>query len=192
MDSVFSTHFAHTLYWCMAVFGSTFLVIQLIMTLFGFGMDHADVDATSDGVLGPDAHHGDLSGVGTFNLFSVRSLFAFVTFFGWGGVFWGDNLLGFCASFGLGVAMMFVTASIFYFMMKLQESGNIRSCDMVGKTGSVYMTIPAGREKHGIVTVSMGTCTREVMAVADVELKTGVAVKLTSCVDGKRYFVEKC
>ena len=187
MDSVFNTHFAQMMYWCMAIFGSTFLLIQLILTFFGFGLDHTDMDAAS----GAGAHHGDV-GSGAFNLFSIRSLFAFITFFGWGGVFWGDSLAGFFISLGLGASMMFVTAGMFYIMLKLTESGNINPEDMVGHTGSVYMTIPAGREKHGLVTVSMGSCTREVMAVADVELKTGTTVKLTACLDGTRYLAEKC
>lgn len=187
MDSVFSAHGAHVFYWCMALFGTTFMVVQLIMMMFGFGLgDHSDIDAAS----GSDVT--DAVGLGTFNLFSIRALLAFITFFGWGGVFWGDSLIGFFVSLACGASMFFITAFILFIMTRLTESGNIKPNDMVGRTGSVYMNIPAGREKHGIVTVSMGSCTREIMALSDIEIKTGATVKITSCLDGKHYLVEKC
>lgn len=175
-------------YWALAIFGSCVFIVQLVMSAIGFGSGH-DVDSGT----GADAatSHAD-AGFSVFKLFSVQSVIAFITFFGWGGVIWGKNgVSGFFAALASGIFMMFATSLLLYYLMKLQQSGNINANDFVGCTGTVYMKVPAGRIGQGKVTVSIRSCSREISAVADEELPTGTSVKIEQQIDGRRFLVKK-
>jgi hypothetical protein len=177
-------------YWALAIFGSLIFIIQLVMAMFGFGAGH-DVDA-SGAAGGTDVATVHADGFSIFKLFSVQSVFAFITFFGWGGVIWGKNGIGgFFAAFACGLFMMFATSLLLYYLMKLQQSGNINPCDFVGKTGTVYMNIAAGRIDHGKVTINLQGCSREIMAVADENIPTGTSVSVVQQIDGRRFLVKK-
>lgn len=179
-------------YWMLAIGGSLVFVIQLFFSFFGFGMDH-DVDA---GGVGADhdvgaAEHLD-AGFSAFKLFSVRSLIAFITFFGWGGVVWGKSgPSGFFAALASGFFMMFVTSGMLYFFLRLQQSGNINPQDYVGSKGTVYIKIPGGQTEHGKVTVTIRNSTREIIAVAEEEIPSGASVTVVKQVDGRRFLVKK-
>ncbi len=178
-------------YWALAIFGSLIFIIQLIMAIFGFGAGH-DMDASGAGT-GHDVAtaHAD-SGFSIFKLFSVQSVFAFITFFGWGGVIWGKNgPAGFFAAFACGLFMMVMTSLLLYYLMKLQQCGNINPDDYVGQTGTVYLKIPAGRIEQGKVTVNIQGCSRQIIAVADEEIVTGTSVSVVQKIDGRRFLVKK-
>lgn len=184
------------IYWFFAIFGTALLFVQLALTLFGMGggddVDGFDggVDVDGDGAMDFSAHHD--TGLTDFKFFSFRSLIAFITFFGWGGVLWGKNgLSGFFGALGSGLSMMFATAIMIFFLMKLQHSGNITSNDIVGCTGRVYLTVPPGKTDNGKVTVTVKGCTREIKAVAEEELPKGTPVTVVSHIDGKLYQVKK-
>ncbi len=175
-------------YWALAIFGSFIFIIQLIMSAFGFGSVH-DADAGSGADIATS--HAD-AGLSIFKLFSVQSVVAFITFFGWGGVIWGKNgLSGFFAALASGLFMMFATSLFLYYLMKLQQSGNINAQDYVGCTGTAYMNIPAGRIEHGKVTVNLRGCSREIIAVADDNIPTGSTVTIVQQIDGRRFLVKK-
>lgn len=176
------------IYWAFAIFGSGVFVLQLILAMFGFGMG-GDVDIDGDG--GVDfGEHLD-TGLGDFQFFSVRSVIAFITFFGWGGVLWGQNGIGgFFAACACGLLMMFLTAVMFFCMLKLQHSGNVSPEDIIGQVGNVYLRVPGGNG-NGRVTVSVGGSTREIIAMADDDLPKGTPVKVVRQVDNRRYLVEK-
>jgi hypothetical protein len=175
-------------YWMLAVLGScVFLIQTLLMLIFGHGGD-GDVDVGGD--FDADSHVD--TGFGDFQLFSIRSMIAFITFFGWGGVIYGNGgWPGFIVAFVCGLLMMFITALGIFYLFKLQQSGNIYAADMLGKTASVYLKIPAGRSSTGKVTVYSGAGTREVLAVADIEIPNGASVKLVSQIDQNKFLVEK-
>ncbi|OGV37123.1 MAG: hypothetical protein A2X48_04750 [Lentisphaerae bacterium GWF2_49_21] len=196
MDAIWNGFFSELsgdmkFYWALALFGSFIFLIQLVMAMFGFGAGH-DVDTSAAGGHDVDATgHAD-AGFSIFKLFSVQSVVAFITFFGWGGVIWGKNgLTGFFAALACGLFMMFATSFILYYLMKLQQSGNIEANDFIGCSGTVYMNIPAGRTQSGKVTVNFKGCTREITAVADDELPTGTAVTIAQQIDGRRFLVKK-
>ncbi|MFZ2655220.1 MAG: hypothetical protein WAX69_09880 [Victivallales bacterium] len=177
-------------YWILAIFGSLIFVVQLVMAVLGFGAGH-DVDASA-ATGGHDIATGHDTGFSIFKLFSVQSVFAFITFFGWGGVIWGKNGLGgFFAALACGLFMMFATSLLLYYLMKLQQSGNINPCDYVGQKGTVYMNIPAGRVQQGKVTVNLQGCSREIIAVADESIPTGTSVSVVQQIDGRRFLVKK-
>jgi hypothetical protein len=175
-------------YWALAIFGSFIFIIQLIMSALGFGSVH-DADAGSGADIATS--HAD-AGLSIFKLFSVQSVVAFITFFGWGGVIWGKNgLSGFFAALASGIFMMFATSLFLYYLMKLQQSGNINAQDYVGCTGTVYTNVPVGRIEHGKVTVNLRGCSREIIAVADENIQTGASVTVVQQIDGRRFLVKK-
>jgi hypothetical protein len=177
---------ANSVYWFFAVIGSAVFIIQFLLTLMGFDDGGTDIDGDGDISFG---EHAD-SGLGDFHIFSVRSIVAFVMFFGWGGILWGHHgWLGFFGALLLGIGMMVVTAFILLGMMKMQQESNIGSKDIVGCSGIVYLRIP--ENEQGKVTVTVAERTREIKAVADEELKKGIAVNVIKHINGRLYKVKK-
>ena len=177
---------AQMIYWGLAIIGTFFFAMTCLMNLFGFGgVDSPDFDA--DGSL---LDHAD-TGYMDFRLFSLRSILAFLTVFGWGGVVWGyKGISGFLISFFCGFVTMVITAFFIWLALKLQSSGNLRQEDFSGKPGTVYLGIPGGTAA-GKVVVSVGGATQEIAAVADEPLPTGTPVVVVKPLDGKRFFVKK-
>jgi hypothetical protein len=175
-------------YWAFAIVGTTIFVIQTVLTMFmGFGGD-SDVDG--DGTVG-FGEHAD-TGLAEFHIFSTRSIVAFIAFFGWGGILWGkEGMSALFAAFASGLMMMFVSALIVYFLMRLQQSGNINPAEMVGLTGVVYLTVPAGKENTGLVNVTIRERNRQIRAIAAEEIPTGTAVRVKEMIGSQRYLVEK-
>ncbi len=179
---------ADKLYWILALAGTLIFTIQIILVFFGFGDGDTDVDADGNIEFG---EHAD-SGFGDFHFFSLRTVIAFITFFGWGGVIWGDNgWSGFFAAFGCGLAMMLGTAVMIFYLLKLQQTGTITAQDYIGATGTVYLSIPAGRLESGKITVSVHGSTRELTAVADEDLPKGSSIVVEKQIDSSRFLVKK-
>ena len=178
---------AMMMYWGLAILGTIFFGITCLLSLFGLGgIDNPDFDADRS-VL----DHAD-TGYLDFKLFSLRSVLAFLTVFGWGGVIWGSKgIAGFFLALFCGFITMLITASILYFTMRLQYSGNVRAEDFNGKAGTVYLSIPGGSVEAGKIVVSIGGATHELQAVAEEPLPTGTPIVVVKSLDGKRFLVEK-
>ena len=178
---------AMMMYWGLAILGTIFFGITCLLSLFGLGgIDNPDFDA--DGSVLDHADTGNLD----FKLFSLRSVLAFLTVFGWGGVIWGSKgIAGFFLALFCGFITMLITASILYFTMRLQYSGNVRAEDFNGKAGTVYLSIPGGSVEAGKIVVSIGGATHELQAVAEEPLPTGTPIVVVKSLDGKRFLVEK-
>ncbi len=166
------------IHWFIALPATVVFVIQLIMTLTIGG------DADMDGV---DGHDGDFSGEhgDGMHIFSLKSILAFLMFYGWGGlvaiengmkVWWGIAGI----SFVLGAIMMVFTAWIFYALLKLQSSGTLRMENALGKEAEVYLTIPAKKNGNGKVQILIQGAYRTLDAVTeDIEdIKTGCFVEV--------------
>lgn len=177
---------AGNLYLFIAVTGSVIFALQFIMTVAGI---HSDVELDGAG-FDVDSH--DISDIQGLNFFSLKAIVAFVTFFGWGGYFYGHlGWTGLAIAFGCGLIMMFLTALVISLLLKMQQSGNITPAELVGQRGTVYLTVPAGRAPGGMVTVTLPGCTRQVSARADDELKTGTAVVISENLGGGSFLVVK-
>jgi len=175
------------IYWFLAVVGSVIFIVQFMMGIFGaeFG-DHMTAGDMGQVEVGD---HGDIA---TLNFFSLKSIIAFITFFGWAGVLWGNrSWLGLGIAFLTGLVMMALTATSVWLMLKLQKSGNVLPSDLVGQSGTVYLKIPAERGAGGKVTVRLAGCTRLVRAVCDKALPTGTSVKVLEHIEGDCYLVDK-
>jgi membrane protein implicated in regulation of membrane protease activity len=174
-------------YFYLALAGSVMFVVQLLLMLFGGA---ADADADAADFEAADIDLADSSGISLVSFFSLRSMLAFVTFFGWAGFFWGGSgWLGFAVSFGCGLLMMVLTTLLVWFFFKMQQSGNIAEEDFIGRDGKVYVSIPA--DGAGSVTVKFENCTRTVRAVADSPIAAGTIVKVVSSAGFDTYKVEK-
>jgi hypothetical protein len=180
----------NTMYWYFALFASFIAVLQLILSLV-FGGGDSDID--SDGHV-DFGEHAD-TGFGDFKLISLRSIVSFFAFFGWGGVISYENgikgLTAFFIAIAAGMAMMFITALMLYAIMKMQHSGNIKSEEYIGASGTVYLKIPGGRSKFGKVTAVVKGTQKEIVAIADEEIERGAPVKIVKLIDSRRYLVER-
>ena len=171
-------------YWICAIFGSAIFIVQLLLSIFaGVGdIGHGDI-GTGD--------HAD-TGFSDFRFMSLRSVIAFITFFGWGGVIFGKNgISGFFAALASGAIMMTAVAVLIYFMLKLEQSGNVSADEYVNLTGTVYLSIPGSRTKPGIVSKSIRGSLRQIDALADEAIPTGASVKVIQNIDGQRFIVQK-
>ena len=178
----------HSIYWGLAVFGSIFFGLTCLLAIFGIGGLDDGLEVDADGVALDHVDHGFLD----FNLFSIRSILAFLTVFGWGGVMWGHHgWIGFIAAFAAGTATMFLTAFVIWALMKLQTSGTVSNRQLIGQIGSVYLSIPGGRSNPGKITVPFNGATRELKAVADEPIPTGSAVVVTELLADSLFLVKK-
>ncbi|MCH5165954.1 MAG: hypothetical protein J1G01_06090 [Clostridiales bacterium] len=173
---------------CAATF---ILIVQIILMLIG--TDEADATGGglsdgADGGLSPDiGGDGDLDVHGEFNvdggdggsdffavfalrLLSFRCIIAFFAIGAWIGytvcysLQWYYALIiaiacGFAAACGMAAA---ITG-----LEKLQSSGNINPANAVGKTGTVYLTVPPSRSGRGKVNILIQERFAEYEAVTD-------------------------
>ena len=197
MDNIYKL-FENTYLFC-AIFGTTIFAIQFILTLVGFG--HGGEDADGDGIP-DDLEGGDASDIGHVdasqasdvlhvNFFSLKSIMAFIAFYGWGGLCfkhlgWG----GFAIALLSGIIMMVIISVLIALLLKMQQSGNITPKDYIGKSGSVYLSIPANRAPGGKATVKLDACTREIDAVADEPIPTGKTITIGQAIGNNTYLVK--
>lgn len=173
-------------YWYLAIGASVIFLIQTIMTFVGVDADtgvDADFDSNLDG--------GDYP----FQLFSLRNLVNFILGFGWAGaaLYSAINnkvLLGVIAVL---VGLLFV--AVFFFiikaMMKLAEDNTFSLEATIGKSGDVYLAIPAERKGRGKVFISVKGSTRELDAITDnkTDIKQGALIKVVA-LEGDLLIVE--
>ncbi len=159
------------------------------MTIIGTG-ETDQLDATGDG----DSLVGDDSGI-PFQFISLKNLVAFFTIFGWTGIAalssgWSTGVT-LTVSFIAGLLMMLVMATIFYYMNKLTEDGSFKIRNTIGKSGSVYLSIPANREGSGKVQINVqGFQTLDAITDSDTEIKTGSVITVTDVINGNLLLVK--
>jgi hypothetical protein len=133
---------------------SVAFVVQMIMMVLGLDAHgHGDLGGTD--IHAPDAHdigHGSdfddgVHGV-TLTFLSVRSIMAFGTLFSWAGTLYlaagVSVILAIVYSFLWGLAGLFAVSFLLYWLLRMQEVGNVPLWRAVGEEGTVYMDIPAG------------------------------------------------
>jgi len=167
-----------------ALLGGAVLVILTIMSLFGG--DHGDM-------------HHDLAASGDHdaasNLLSIRSVSAFIAFFGLGG--WYGIKQGWSpyAALSLGLAagalMLFAVATLFRLPAKLHGQGNIEPEGAVGKVAHVYLRIPGQNNGKGKITLLLQGRTAEFHACTrGAEISTGAEVRITKLITSDTFEVE--
>ena len=177
------------IYWLIAILFSLIFVLQLIMSFFTGDTAH---DASGDADSSIDSDHGI-----PFQFFTLKNLIAFFTIFGWSGIACLNADLGngvtILISVLCGLTMMVIMSSIFYFMSKMVESGNLDVKNAINKTGTVYLPIPASRTGMGKIQAKVQSAFRDLDAVTDEPetLKTGTFIVVTEVLDNNVVVVKK-
>lgn len=172
------------IFWAIALITSALLAIQILLLLLGFDGD-ADVDVDTD------VDHPDGGGV-----LSVRTITAFFTGFGWGGVVALDNGMTIlssvvAATFSGGILMFTV-----YFLMQglysLRYSGTLDYRNAIGTSANVYLPVPPNMEGTGQVKVPLQgrLLTLEAMTHATTRLPNRMRVRVVDLVDSSTLLVE--
>jgi membrane protein implicated in regulation of membrane protease activity len=168
------------LFLACAILGGTLLACQFVMSLLGLGGDHGDAgghdlhldhggqDGGHDTVHDHN-HTNTAASTWLFSLLTFRSVVTGLTFFGLVGMAattagWsGTGTLG-----AAGIAAMVSMASVTLMMrsiVRLQDQGNVRIENAVGKTGTVYLTVPGNKGGVGKVTLDVQNRSAEYQAV---------------------------
>jgi membrane protein implicated in regulation of membrane protease activity len=165
---------------CVAIPSTVLMAVQFVLTLIGIGDmgADADVDAASpeldldiedvtDAVDGRDPFDYGMA----FRLFTLRGLVAFLAVMGWTGYALGDGSLGYgvavVISIVAGFLMMLAIAALAYLFEHLQSNGNIQITNAIGKSGTVYLTVPKNREGKGKINAVVQERYGEYEAVTD-------------------------
>lgn len=143
----------------MAVVGSLLFTIRLGLSLL-LGMD-GDADFDTD-----DLAHG-----GGFALFSVLSVISFFMGAGWAGLAaqleWGlGNGASALVAGGFGSALMLLSSTLMFAAIKLTHEVSYDVNTGIGKTATVYLTIPAKGKGTGQVTLSISGRSKTLPAVS--------------------------
>lgn len=158
---------AEQVFWAIAVIFTILFTIQFVISLIGLDFD-SDMEVSDGGHVDM---HGDYDIDPSFTLFSVRSIIAFFTFFGWVGVIALSNDVTLVMSLVLatvsGLIAMFFVAIILFQLVKLSEVGTVRIDEALGKYAEVYIPIPENNKGKGRVTVDFENKLMELDAVTD-------------------------
>lgn len=170
------------IYWLFAIPSSIVFLFILLTTFIG-----GDVETDMDAELDIDAEMDTDTGMG-FQFFTLKNLIAFFTIFSWTGLasIQAGNSSGVTVVISViaGLVMMTIMASIFYFMGKLSDSGTLVMTNAIGKIGTVYLPVAAGRGQMGQVQVTIQGAMRTLQALTDdaSDLAVGTVVEVTDVV----------
>jgi hypothetical protein len=174
--------------WLIAIPFTALFLIQLVLTFVGGDVDQmtadGDADATVEGDTGID-----------FQFLTLKNLIAFFTIFGWTGIICIKGGLNPGVSVAIsvlaGLIMMTIMASLMYFMGKLTQSGSLNIRNAVGKTCTVYLTIPANMGGLGKVQIQVqGFQTLDAMTDHDEKIPTGSIVVVKDVINNEYLLVK--
>ena len=175
-------------FWGIAILFSFFFVIQTVLTFFGGDLDDMDVDGDADASIDGD---GGID----FQFMSIKNLIAFFTIFGWTGIIclhsgFGPGVSALIAT-GAGLIMMMIMASLMYFMGRLVEDGSLKMKNAIGKSGSVYLPIPAKRSAMGKVQIQVqGLQTLDAVTDNETDIPTGAIVEVVEILNNQILIVK--
>lgn len=174
----------------IAIPATLVLIVQTVLLFFGIG-DGDDFDIDGDGI--PDIETGDDG----LTLFSVRGIIGMLCIAGWSGITFIDlglsDILSVFLAIVCGGLTLFGIAYLMKAVLKLQSNGNIQLGSAVGKTGQVYIPIPANGSGRGKINLVVQDRFIEVEAVTQSSepLRTGETVRVVSTDDMGLVMVER-
>lgn len=134
-------------FYAIALFTSALMVLQLLAAIVGIG--DGDADSGFD--------HADDVGDGGMHVLSVRTVVAFFTGFGWGGVValrQGMSLVGAIVVAVLaGSVLMLAVFFLMRALFALRYSGTLDYRNAVGNIGNAYVPVPGKMAGPGQVEV---------------------------------------
>jgi hypothetical protein len=173
--------------WGLAIPFSVLFIIQMIMTFIGMG-DHGDVSGDAEADAGVQV---------AFQFFTFRNFVNFFLGFSWAGI----SLYGAVESkmwltflcVLVGLLLVTIVMALLYALSKTTQSGNIDIKDTVGRTATVYFTIPAAGKNTGKIQLSVHQAVREYDAISELNepIPTGSIVRVKEVVDAHTLLVER-
>lgn len=152
---------AAKLFWGIAIGATLLQVLLFLSALVGGG----DFDHSPDGT--------EMHGAEGVKLLSLRAIIAFLVGFGWAGGLMMNRGMGGIPSLAIalstGLVFMLAIFAIMRGMMALRADGTVDYQNALGKSGSVYVTIPANRAGHGQVEIEIQGRITTVQAVTSHE-----------------------
>lgn len=147
------------IFWCIAIASSVFQLLMFAGALFiGHDFDHSH-------------DSGDGNSSSGLKLLSVRAITAFLVGFGWAGALFLGNGVAILAATVLAIICGCVFMGIIFLMMRvlvsLKADGTMNYANAIGRTGQVYVTIPARRSGQGQVEIIIQGRLSTVLAVTD-------------------------
>jgi hypothetical protein len=179
---------AHKVFYAIAIATSAVLVLQLVLSFFGLD---GDADADFDAGDAADAAHG--GGVG---ILSVRTVTAFFTGFGWGGVAALEAGIALIPSVLLAVAAGGVLMAAVFLLMRglyaMRYSGTLDYRNAIGAAGSAYIPIPAAMSGPGQVEVLIQgrLCVVRAFTRAAAKIPNRARVRVVDVLDQQTLLVE--
>jgi hypothetical protein len=184
------------LYLVCAVLGVTVLAFQFLLGLVGLGHHHDAGDSHDLHDTGDhdghgqahDDHEGHEQSTSRFaRVLTLRTLVAGLTFFGLAGraAVAGQmpSAVAFLLALGAGAGALYGVAWLMRVLERLRAEGTTRIEGAVGRTGTVYLTIPAARTGAGKVLLNLQNRTVEYQAVtAASSLPTGTSITVVAVV----------
>lgn len=174
-------------FWFIAIPASIIFIVQMIMTFTGTD--------SSDG-LSADFDSDLSGGEAPFQLFSLRNLINFLLGFSWTGISFYNTI----SSKAMLITLAFAIGSLFIFLFfiiirqvqKLAEDNSFNIQKVLGKTGEVYLNIPAQNMGKGKVQISVNGSVHELDAITQGEkIDTGAMVKVTDIMGDNLLVVTK-
>ena len=167
----------YTVYMVCSIAGGTALILQTILTVIGMAETDSFDGGDADG-FDPDQHHD------FFRFLSVRTLIAFVTFFGLSGLACLDRDMAagltLLISTAAGTTALFLVYQLLVWMSDMESSGNVHLKNAIGVVAKVYLRIPANDEGEGKVTIPLQGRTLECRALTGGEgIATGSEARVT-------------
>ena len=166
------------IYWGLAIPFSLLFLSQLVISLLGGG-DHDDV---------PDVDVESDHGIG-LQFLTLKNLAGFFTIFSWTGIAgtyvgWSQGLTLTMATIS-GFLMVGIMIGVMYLLMKMNANGTMKMAEAIGKSGEVYLLIPANRNSFGKIQIMVGGMLRTLDAVTDeeVDIPTGRHARVTNILD---------
>lgn len=171
-------------YLILALVGTILFLLRLGIALF-FGGDAGDFDVDAD--TGTDA---------TFTLFSLLSIMAFVMGTGWMGlacrIDWGlARVPSAITAVGFGLVMMSLASGLMFLTRKMNREVRYDAKTAIGRTGRVYLTLPAKGKGIGQVEVTVSGRQKIMKAVTSgKELRAFTDVRVVDVRDDEVLVVE--
>ncbi|MBE0638357.1 MAG: NfeD family protein [Bacteroidales bacterium] len=186
-------------FWYIAIPFSVILIIQIVLTFIGLDGGSSDVggDLPDDvGTSDIDHSHAGADHSG-FSVFTFRNFVAFFAVFGWAGIVGIQNNFSdvMVVIFGIacGLLIMLIISTLFYFISRMTDSGNLDIRNAINQIGNVYLPIRANSGNIGKIQITVQDSNREMNAVThlDQDLPTGTVVRVTGIESGNILVVEK-
>lgn len=168
------------IFWAIAL---VFSLLFLLQTILSFVAGDGD-SAVGDADLATESDEG----IG-YGFLTVKNFVAFFTIFGWTGVALSAGNVSKTLTIGISLLAGCTVVVIMFLLMRsmsrLKESGTLLIKNAVGKSGTVYLLIPASRKGTGKVTINLQGSQRELNAVTDdpVDIRTGSFITVTGILD---------